>query len=487
MIYGVPSIVGRFLNLLLTPVYTYTFPEGKYGILSNLLAYVAFFQVLLTYGMETSYFRFASKSDKPNEVFGTSFISLTATSILFVLIITLFSGKISEWVGYPDQQIYIVWMGITVALDAITAIPFAKLRLQQRPIKFAVFKMVNIGINIVLNLFWILLCPRVLAHHPESFLRFFYSPAIGIGYAFLAYLIASVVTLLLFLPDLGLRTLRFKTEMLKSMLKYGWPILVVGIAGMVTLNIDKILIPKLIENGKDPMYELGGYAASGKLAILMTVFIQAFRFSFEPFLFSHYKNEASKKVYSVIMNYFVIFGLLIFIGVIFYIDILKYFIGPLQSGYHEALKIVPWMLMGNLFLGIFYTQSLWYKLTDQTHYGAIFSVIGGIITLLINILFIPSMGYMACAIAFFVSTLMITIISYFYGQKHFPVKYDLKKIGAYFLVAILLYIIEMNINISGFVLKYSLKTLLFSIFILFIWYLEKSDLKRLLPKRLDVD
>jgi O-antigen/teichoic acid export membrane protein len=487
MIYGVPSIVGRFLNLLLTPVYTYTFPEGKYGILSNLLAYVAFFQVLLTYGMETSYFRFASKSDKSNEVFGTSFISLTATSVLFVLIITLFSGKISEWVGYPDQQIYIVWMGVTVALDAITAIPFAKLRLQQRPIKFAVFKMVNIGINIVLNLFWILLCPRVLAHHPESFLRFFYDPAIGIGYAFLAYLIASIVTLLLFLPDLGLRALRFKTEILKVMLKYGWPILVVGIAGMVTLNIDKILIPKLIESGKDPMYELGGYAASGKLAILMTVFIQAFRFSFEPFLFSHYKNEASKKVYSVIMNYFVIFGLLIFIGVIFYIDILKYFIGPLQSGYQEALKIVPWMLMGNLFLGIFYTQSLWYKLTDQTHYGAIFSVIGGIITLVINILFIPSMGYMACAIAFFVSTLVITIISYFYGQKHFPVKYDLKKIGAYFLVAILLYIIEMNINLSSFLLKYSLKTLLFSIFILFIWYLEKADLRRLLPKRLDVD
>ena len=487
MIYGVPSIVGRFLNLLLTPVYTYTFPEGKYGILSNLLAYVAFFQVLLTYGMETSYFRFASKSDKPNEVFGTSFIALTATSVLFVLIITLFSGNISEWAGYPDHQLFIVWMGITVALDAITAIPFAKLRLQQRPIKFAVFKMVNIGINIVLNLFWILLCPRVLAHHPESFLRFFYNPEIGIGYAFLAYLIASVVSLLLFLPDLGLRTLRFKTEILKVMLKYGWPILVVGIAGMVTLNIDKILIPKLIESGKDPMYELGGYAASGKLAILMTIFIQAFRFSFEPFLFSHYKNEASKKVYSVIMNYFVIFGLLIFIGVIFYIDILKYFVAPPQSGYQEALKIVPWMLMGNLFLGIFYTQSLWYKLTDQTHYGAIFSIIGGIITLLINILFIPSMGYMACAIAFFVSTLIITIISYFYGQKHFPVKYDLKKICAYFLVAILLYVIDMNISFSGFLLKYSLKTILFTIFITFIWYLEKSDLKRLLPKRLDVD
>jgi O-antigen/teichoic acid export membrane protein len=487
MIYGLTSIVGRFLNYLLTPIYAWTFLPAEYGILGNLLAYVSFFQVLLTYGMETSFFRFASKSKKPNEVFGTCLISLTATSVIFVLLICIFSRRMSGWVGYPEQHLYIVWMGITVALDAITAIPFAKLRLQERPIKFAFFKVINIGINIFLNLFWILLCPRVLAHHPDSFLRYCYNPEIGIGYAFLSYMIASIVTLLLFIPDLGIRKLVFKSEKLKEMLNYGWPILVVGIAGMVTLNIDKILIPALISNGKNPMYELGVYAANGKLAILMTLFIQAFRFSFEPFLFSHYKSEASKKVYSVIMNYFVIFGLLIFIGVLFYMDIIKYFIGSSTSGYHEGMKIVPWMLMGNLFLGIFYTQSLWYKLTDQTHYGAIFSVIGGIITLLINVLFIPSMGYMACAIAFFVSTLIITIISYIYGQKHFPVQYDLKKIGSYFLVAMLLYIIEMNVNISGIILKYGFKTFLFSLFVLFIWSQEKSDLKRLLPKRLNVN
>lgn len=487
MIYGVPSIVGRFLNLLLTPIYTYTFPAGEYGILGNLLAYVAFFQVLLTYGMETSYFRFASKSDKPNEVFGTSFVSLSATSLLFVLIISLFSREISGWVGYPEQHLYIVWMGMTVALDAITVIPFARLRLQQRPIKFAFFKMINIGINIVLNLFWILLCPRILANNPESLVRHLYNPEIGIGYAFLSYLIASIVTLLLFIPDLGVQKIVFKRKTLKSMLSYGWPILIVGIAGMVTLNIDKVLIPELIENGKDPMYELGVYAASGKLAILMTLFIQAFRFSFEPFLFSHYKNEVSKKVYGVIMNYFVIFGLLIFIGVIFYMDILKYFIGPQKSGYHEALKVVPWMLMGNLFLGIFYTQSLWYKLTDQTRYGAIFSVIGGVITLLINILFIPKLGYMASAVGFFASSLIITLISYYYGQKYFPVRYDLKKIGSYFFVAISLYIIEMKINFSSYILEYGFRTLLFSLFLLFIWYKEKTDLRRLLPKQLNVD
>jgi O-antigen/teichoic acid export membrane protein len=271
------------------------------------------------------------------------------------------------------------------------------------------------------------------------------------------------------------------------MLKYGWPILVVGLAGMVTLNIDKILIPQLIGSGKDPMYELGVYAASGKLAILMTLFIQAFRFSFEPFLFSHYKNEASKKVYSVIMNYFVILGLLIFIGVILYIDVLKNFIGPQKAGYHEALKIVPWMLMGNLFMGIFYTQSLWYKLTDQTRFGATFSIIGGIITLVINIIFIPKIGYMASAIGFFTSSLVITLISYYYGQKYFPVHYDLKKIGSYFFVAILLYVIDINFHFENVIFNYGFKSLLFAIFLIFIWYNEKSDLKRLLPKQLNVD
>jgi O-antigen/teichoic acid export membrane protein len=487
IIYGVPSIVGRFLNLLLTPIYTYNFLAGEYGILGNLLAYVAFLQVLLTYGMETSYFRFASKSEKPNEVFGTAMVALTITSFLFVGIISLFSREISSWAGYPQQHLFIVWMGMTVALDAITAIPFAKLRLQKRPIKFAFFKIINIGINILLNLFWILLCPSLLSHNPDSFVQYLYSPRIGIGYAFLSYLIASIVTFLLFIPDLEIRKMVFKMEILKTMLNYGWPILIVGLAGMVTLNIDKILIPHLIQNGQDPMYVVGVYAACGKLAILMTLFIQAFRFSFEPFLFSHYKNESSKSVYSLIMNYFVIFGLLIFLGVIFYIDILKYFIGPSSAGYHEALNIVPWMLMGNLFMGIFYTQSLWYKLTDQTKYGAIFSVIGGIITLIINIIFIPKIGYMASALGFFFSSLIITVISYYYGQKYFPVTYDLKKIGSYFLVALILYFIGIKIILHGILFPYILKTALFSIFLFFIWHNEKKDLKRLLPKRLNVD
>ena len=475
-IYGIPSIVGRFLNWWLTPLYAWMFLPGEFGILSNVLAYVAFLQVLLTYGMETSYFRFASRSDNSDKVFQTAFSSLTVTAILFILFVVSFSKTLSGWVGYPEHSEFIVWMGITVAVDAMTTIPFARLRLQRKPMKFALFKIINIGVNILLNLFWILLCPKVLQANPDSFLQYFYSKDIGIGYAFLAYLISSVVTLLLFMPELKFRKMIIDRSVLIEMLRYGWPILIVGLAGMVNMNIDKILIPELIPSG-DPVHELGIYSANSKLAILMSLFVQAFRFSFEPFLFSHYKNEDSKKAYAVIMNYFVVMGLMIFLGVMFYIDIIKFFIGSSTSGYHQGIKVVPWLLMGNLFLGMFYTQSLWYKLTDQTHFGARFTIIGAAITLAVNIIFVPMMGYMASAIAFFVASLVMTVISYFVGQKYFPVRYDLAKIAAYFAVAIVLFIVSEQIEVESRLILYGLKTSLFMIFIAVFWYFERTDLK----------
>lgn len=476
-IYGIPSIVGRFLNWFLTPLYGWTFAPGEFGILSNVLAYVAFLQVLLTYGMETSYFRFAGRSSEPNKVFGTAMISLSSTAILFILLVVSFSKSMAGWVGYPDRHEFIIWMGITVAIDAMTTIPFARLRLERQPIKFAVFKLINIGLNIALNLFWILLCPMVLQKNPDSILRYVYNDQIGIGYAFLAYLIASVVTLLLFLPDLNFRKMIFNRDILKEMLRYGWPILIVGLAGMVNMNIEKILLPELMRDAKDPIAELGVYSANSKLAILMSLFIQAFRFSFEPFLFSHYKNEDSKKTYAVVMNYFVILGLLIFLGVMFYLDLIKYFIGSDKSGYHVGIKVVPWLLMGNLFTGIFYTQSLWYKLTDQTQFGAKFTILGAVITLSLNIAFVPIIGYMASAIAFFVASLVMTLVSYFVGQKYFPVKYDLKKIGLYFGVAVILYVIGVFIVFHSQLLNYTFRTLLISVFLYYFWTCEKSDLK----------
>lgn len=483
VIYGVPSIIGRFLNWWLTPLYAWIFLPDEFGILSNVLAYVAFLQVVLTYGMETSYFRFAGRSEHPEKVFSTTMISLGVTSLLFIVVVFGFSQNISGWIGYEGHRNYIIWMGITVALDALSAIPFAKLRLESRPVRFAVLKTVNIALSIALNLFWILLCPKILRSNPHSIIRFIYNPHIGIGYAFLSYLVASGVTLFLFLPDLSLKRSNFDRHLLLKMLKYGWPILVIGVAGMVNLNIDKILLPKLLVNSVNPIFELGVYSASGKLAILMALFIQAFRFSFEPFLFSHYKNEDSKKVYAVIMKYFVILGLIIFLGVMFYMDVLKFFIGSVQSGYHEGIKVVPWLLMGNLFLGIFYTQSLWYKLTDQTYFGARFAIVGAVITIALNFLLIPRFGYMACGYAFFTASLVMTVISYFVGQKYFPVKYDLKEIGTYLIVALILYEVSRFIVLNDKILKVGFNTFLFIVFFMVIWLKEKADLKRLFNPR----
>ncbi len=479
VIYGVPSIIGRFLNWWLTPLYCLMFLPDEFGILSNILAYVAFLQVVLTYGMETSYFRFAGRSDFPEKVFTTTMISLAITSLVFIALVLGFSTHISNWISYEGHRNYIIWMGITVALDAISSIPFAKLRLASKPVRFAVLKSINIALSISLNVFWIYLCPKILHSNPDSFIRYIYNPSIGIGYSFLSYLVASALTLILFLPDLKIKVSNFDWSLLQKMLKYGWPILVIGIAGMVNLNIDKILLPKFLSGSKNPIYELGVYSASGKLAILMALFIQAFRFSFEPFLFSHYKNEDSKTVYAVIMKYFVILGLLIFLGVMFYMDIFKFFIGTSKSGYHEGIKVVPWLLMGNLFLGIFYTQSLWYKLTDQTYFGARFAIVGAIITIVLNIVLIPVFGYMACGYAFFAASLVMTITSYIVGQKYFPVKYDLKRIGFYLLLALILYLIEIAFVFNNLFFKLSFNSVLLFVFFVFIWIKEKSDLKGL--------
>jgi O-antigen/teichoic acid export membrane protein len=437
--------------------------------------------VLLTFGMETSYFRFASRSKEPQKIFGTAMVSLLISSLFFVLLIIVFSKDIARALDYQGHENYIIWMGITLALDTMTAIPFAKLRYESRPIKFAFYKIINISINIFLNLFWIVFCPWWLKSHPQSFIRFIYSDQIGIGYAFIAYLVASAVTLLLFLPDFKPKRLVFEKTIFRAMFKYGWPILIIGLAGMVNTNIEKILIPEL-DRSTNPIAELGEYAANAKLAILMNLFIQAFRFSFEPFLFSHYKNENSKVTYARIMNYFVILGLLIFLGVMFYMDIIKYFIGKSDDGYWRGLKVVPWLLMGNLFLGIFYTQSLWYKLTDQTHYGARFAIIGAIITFVLNILFIPSLGYMASGYAFFIASLVMTIHSYILGQKYFPIKYDLKKIGGYFGLAIILFLISLILPSQSEIIKLLENTLLLAVFVGFLWFQERSDLSRLLKK-----
>jgi O-antigen/teichoic acid export membrane protein len=480
VIYGVPTIIGRILNWLLIFLYTRVFITGEYGIVSSVYAYVAIFLALLTYGMETSFFRYAGKNKNPQNVYTTALTSLLTTSVFFIFLIFAFAKDLAVWVECPQNPEYIKWMGITVAVDAFISIPFARLRLQGKAGRFAVFKFASIFINIFLVVLLIYLIPEYLTANPESVLKTIYNEDIGVGYVFIANLISSLIILVLFIPDILVKPFTFKRSILIEMLGYGWPLLVVSVAGMINQNIEKILIPKLYSDPVNAMSELGVYTANFKLGVLMSLFIQAFRYSFEPFFFSTHKGEESKKVYAEIMKYFVIFGLLIFLGVLLYIDIFKFFIG---KNYHGGLFILPWILMGNLLMGIYYNLSVWYKLTDKTIYGAKFTIIGAIITLTLNIIFVPMFGYIASAIAFFIAPLIMVLISYHIGKKHFPVNYERGRIFFYIALAVFIYITGRNIVVESVIVHYLLRTLLIFSFLIIVGIFEKEKIKGIIKGR----
>jgi len=479
-IYGVSSIVGRFLNWWLVPYYSFMFLPGEYGVVTNMYAYVAFFLVLLTYGMETSYFRYASKSDDPEKVYSTTLISLLFTTVSFVLLVSAFRHEIANLIQYPDHPEYILWFALILGIDAFTAIPFARLRLNNRPVKFAFIKLVFIAFNIGFNLFFISLCPRLLENNPDSIIRLVYTKEIGVGYVFISNLLASVITLILLLPEIFRMNFNFDGKLLGQMMSYGFPILIVGLTGMVNQNIDKVLIPFLIPDEKNPMFQLGVYGANYKLAVLMNMFIQAFRYAFEPFFFARGGSKDDPGVYATVMKYFVIFGLLIFLGMVLYIDIIKVII---DSEYHVGLKVVPLVLLANLFFGIYFTLSLWYKLTDKTRYGAYMALVGAAITLALNIVLIPTMGYMGSAIAVFACFLVMMIVSYILGQKFYPVPYDLKRISIYFTVALSLYALSFYTRELTNALKYLSHTFFIVVFLTTVFWFEKHELKKLIRRR----
>ncbi|MFV0378790.1 MAG: lipopolysaccharide biosynthesis protein [Mangrovibacterium sp.] len=477
-IYGVSSIVGRFLNWWLVPYYSYLFLPAEYGVVTNLYSYMAFLMVLLTFGMETGYFRYASTHKDKDLVYSTSIGFLFVTSMSFLLLVTAFSGGIARWLEYGDHPEYVVWIALIMAFDAFTAIPFAKLRIESRPIKFAVLKLVNIFSNIFFNIFFLSICPAILKSHPDSLVQYIYDPGMGIGYVFISNLISSFITLLLLLPDLWVKP-RFDRFLLREIFWYSFPILVVGVAGAITQNIDRILIPKLIPADQDPMGQLGIYGANYKLAVLMNMFIQAFRYAFEPFFFSQVKSENNKRGYALILKYFVIFGLFIFLGISLFLDLFKA-LHIIDSRYYSGLKVVPLVLMANLFLGIYYTLSLWYKLTDKTRYGAYFSIIGAILSLAINIAFIPLYGYMASAYAVLICFLVMSVLSYIYGQKHFPVAYPIKRIAMYFLLALILYALSVVMPIPPGLFSYLFNFMLFGVFTTVTFVLEQKEFRKFL-------
>ncbi|MCC8198811.1 MAG: oligosaccharide flippase family protein [Tannerellaceae bacterium] len=475
-VYGLSSILGRFLNWLLVPMYTRVLTDtAEYGVITNLYGWTALLMIILTYGMETGFFRFINKkeTEHPLEVYTTTLFSLFFSSTLFILLIFLFLSPISNGLGYSNHPEFISIMGVIVAADAFCSIPFAYLRYAGRAYRFATLKLLTIFLNIALNIFFLLLCPWLYIHYPSS-VEWFYDPAYGVGYVFIANVFTTLVTLLMLSPELklGLQS-RFNPALLKQIIHYSFPILILGIAGIFNQTADKILFPFLFEDKGYAASQLGIYGACFKIAVVMVMFIQAFRYAYEPFIFAKNKNENNNLAYAQAMKYFIIFSLVIFLGVMFYLDILKYFVSP---EYYPGLRVVPIVMLGELFFGIYFNLSFWYKLMDQTQWGAYFSVIGCIATVTIILLFGPYYGYMACAWASFCCNLLMMFLSYFVGQKKFPIQYDLRSAFIYFALAGGIYLAGMLPVISSEMIRLTYRTILLFLFVGFI-------IKRDLPLR----
>ena len=466
-IYGMSSIIGSFLNYLLVPLYTakLSAASGGYGVITNMYSITALLLVLLTYGMETGFFRFVNKySERSSVVYSTTLISVGTSSLLFISLCFLLLHPISNFLGYANNPEFIGMMAMVVALDAFECIPFAYLRYKKRPIKFATIKFLFIIPNITLNIFFFVCCPWLLVHFPAS-VSWFYNPSYGVGYAFLANLICTSIQLLALLSELTGFKYVFDKELWKKMMAYSFPILILGIAGILNLVVDKIIFPFLFTNHTEARVQLGIYGAASKVAMVMTMFTQAFRYAYEPFVFGKNKEEGSTKLYADAMKYFIIFSLIAFLGVMLYLDLFRYIIA---KSYWSGLGVVSIVMMAAMLNGIYFNLSFWYKLIDKTIWGAYFSGIGCFLIIFLNVVLVPTYGYMACAWASLVGYATITTVSYFVGQKKYPIDYDLKGIGKYVLLTAVIYFIAKFIQIDNIFLRLFFKTILFFIFIAYI-------------------
>jgi O-antigen/teichoic acid export membrane protein len=484
-IYGIPSVLGRILGYLLVPLYTAVFHAGDYGTVSVFYAYTSFLMVILTYGMETTFFRFNELEQDKEKVFSTALISLIISSVLFLGVVLYFAGDVARWIDYADHPQYVRWFAWILAIDSICAVPFAYLRAKNRPARFAWIKMTNITINIVLNLFFLVLCPFVLRHFHDSFsghlILSFYRQHWGIEYIFVSNLVASGITLVMLLPQVLEVKWKINKDLWKKMLFYAFPLLFAGMAGIVNETFDRLLLRYLLP--KDiSTFQVGIYAACYKISILMTIFIQAYRYAAEPFFFAQAKEKDAKEVYAKIMDYFIIVVSLIFLVTMLYLDD---FILPMlirRKEYWEGRGVIPVLMMANLFLGVYYNLSIWYKLTAKTSWGAWLSLIGAVITLALNFWWIPLTSdhliysYYGSAWATFICYGAMMILSYLIGQKYFPIKYNLVKFAGYLGLSVLLYIISLVIKPELAVLRIGFHTALLLIFLGITYLVEKPKL-----------
>jgi O-antigen/teichoic acid export membrane protein len=483
VIYGLSSIVGRFLNYLLVPLHTRIFLPAEYGVVTEFYAYVAFLNILFTYGMETAFFRFSTRSENKAGVYHTSLTSLLFTSILFSSALILFAKPIATALGHADHHHYVTWFALILALDTLVAIPFARLRQENRPMRFAFFKLLNIGVNVGFNLLFLLLIPWILSHQHNAelhlFLRHWYSEELGVGYVFLSNLIASAVTFVAL--SFFFRELKLKIDftLWKQMLWYALPLILVGLAGMVDEKLSVILLKyRLPVSPQEAQHAIGIFGACYKLSILMTLFIQAYRMAAEPFFFNESTKANPQLTYARMMNYFSIFCCFIFLSVSLFLDVFAAVF--LSEKYFEGLRIVPVLLLANFFLGVYYNLTIWYKLTDKTNLGAIVAVYGAVITFLLNWWLIPVFGYMGSAAVTLICYSSMTVISYFLGQKYYPVPYNVGRFFFYLFVAgglvALAYWLKPQ---AGVVAYYFSAVLLMAVFALTVYLLEVRNRKPL--------
>ena len=432
-LYGLVSIVGRFLNYLLVPVHTYMIPaaSGGYGVVSNLYAYTALFLALLTFGMETTLFRFANKPDTDDRMVYSNALRMVGGVVMgFLAIVFLLLRPISSSMGYAAHPEYVGMFALITAQDAFQAVMFSRLRQQRRPIRFVALKFAFIIPSILLNLFIFLVMPKVPALQ-GIFEQFNY----GVGLIFLTNLVCTTLVTLLFIPEIRGIAYGFDKAMAKEMLRYSWPLLLLSLVGVLNQVADKILLPKLMP-GEDGMVQLGIYGACVKIAMIMSLLTQAFRYAYEPIVFADNKDKNSPATLADGTKYFIIFTLLAFLAVVVYMPVLQRFVG---EGYREGLGVIPIVMMAEIFMGVYFNLSFWYKLTDQNWWGAIMSAIGVAVMVAINVIFVPKIGYWACAWGGFAGYGTSMLLSWFIGQKKYPIPYDLKTIGLFTVLALLLY------------------------------------------------
>ncbi len=475
-VYGLSSIVGRLFNYLLTPLYTYLFLPEEFGVVTEFYAYVSFLVVILTYGMETAFFRFTKEGDS-DKIYSTSLFSLVLSSIVFTTLGLIFSPQIANAIQHSEHVEYVSWFVMILALDAVSSLPMANLRRENKALKFAGINLGSILVNLGINVFFIGLCKPLYETGSDSVFATFYNPSIGIGYIFIANLVASGFKLAALFPEFKVLKAGFSSKIFKTMMLYGLPILIGSLAGIINETVDRVLLKYLLipEIGKEAsMAQLGIYGACYKVSILITLSVQAFRYAAEPFFFKASTEADAKNTYAKVMFYFTLFLSLVFLVISFFLDQFMFFVG---EEYRVGKAVVPILLMANIFLGIYYNLSVWYKITDHTRFGAVIGVAGALITIVGNFLLIPKIGYVGSAITTLVCYFCMVLISYFLSRKYYPVKYNLGLLLVILLFNVLAYLSVENMALESFLASSVIKILIIGVFVLGYYSLHKNRKK----------